>query len=178
MAEAELTAASTANIVDGFSQRFNALMDRAGIPTRNRLTVGSRRFGVVLNTFKSWCSLDRIPGTHADLVSVVENVLKDIPGRFNTKSVVAWLLAGDAVPNPFERDAGELALVEMGLQIAQLAQASGIEFQSLPRDVRSLIIRRARERMSELHQDSAPASIDDATAAMIVGMLETAQAMR
>ena len=177
MAEADTSIASTANMVDGFSERFNSLMNRAGVPERNRLSVGSRRFNVVLNTFKSWCTLNRIPGSHADLVSVVENLLKDIPGRYNTKAVVAWLLAGDAVPHPFERDAGELALVEMGLQIAQLAQVSGIDFQSLPRDVRSLIIRRARERLADQKQSSAGVTLDSATSAMVVGMLETARAM-
>lgn len=177
MADAEASTVATGNIVDGFSMRFNTLMDRAGVPAKKRLSIGGRRFGVVANTFKSWCDLDRIPGSHADLLNVVENLLKDIPGRYNTKAVVAWLLAGDAVPHPFERDATELALVEMGLQIAQLAQASGIDFQSLPRDVRSLIIRRAREQLANQQQGSAGVTLDSATSAMVVGMLETARAM-
>ena len=177
MAEVELSPASTANVVSGFSERFNVLMDRAGIPKRNRLSIGSKRFKVALNTFKSWCAQDRIPGTHADRVAVVEDLLKDIPGRHNTMAVVAWLLAGPAVPNPFERDVGELALVDLGLQISRLAQEAGIDFHKLPREVRSLIIRRTRERLAEINPDPSVTSLDNATAAMVVGMLETARAM-
>jgi len=177
MAEAELSPASTANVVSGFSERFNVLMDRAGIPKRNRLSIGSKRFKVALNTFKSWCLHDRIPGTHADRVAVVEDLLNDIPGRHNTMAVVAWLLAGSAVPNPFERDVGELALVDLGLQISRLAQEAGIDFQNLPREVRSLVIRRTRERLAEINKDPSFTSLDSATSAMVVGMLETARAM-
>jgi hypothetical protein len=177
MAEAELSPASTANVVSGFSERFNVLMDRAGVSKPNRLSIGSKRFKVALNTFKSWCLQDRIPQTHADRVAVVEDLLKDIPGRYDTMAVVAWLLAGSAVPNPFERDVGELALVDLGLQIAQLAHKAGVDFQGLPREVRSLIIRRTRERLAEINPDPSVTSLDDATAAMVVGMLETARAM-
>lgn len=178
MAESELSLAPNPNVVEGFSARFNLLMDRAGIPKRNRLTIGSKRFGVVLNTFKSWCNFDRLPGTHADLMSVVGNLLKDIPGRHNAKAVVAWLIAGEAVPNPFEDDAGALALVELGLQIAKLAQSKKLDFQNLPRDVRYLIIRHARDRLSENNPDTEVTALDSATEAMVVGMLETARAMR
>lgn len=178
MAESELSLASNPNEVDGFSERFNLLLDRAGIPKRNRLTTGAKRFNVVLNTFKSWCNQNRIPGTHADLVRVVDNLLKDVPGRYNTKAVVAWLLAGDAVPNPFASDGGELALIELYLQIARLAKAEGIDFQSLPGDVRSLILRRSRERLSEVNPDTRATALDSATSAMVVGMLQTARAMR
>lgn len=177
MVEAELSPASTANVVSGFSERFNVLMDRAGVPKPNRLSIGSKRFKVALNTFKSWCLQDRIPQTHADRVAVVEDLLKDIPGRYDAMAVVAWLLAGSAVPNPFERDLGELALVDLGLQIAQLAHKAGVDFQGLPREVRSLIIRRTRERLAEINPDPSVTSLDDATAAMVVGMLETARAM-
>lgn len=176
MAENEFGLAPNANVVEGYSNRFNLLMDRAGVPKQNRLTIGSKRFGVVVNTFKSWCNSDRPPGTYADQLSVVENLLKDIPGTYNAKAVNAWLIAGEAVPNPLEEDAGALTLVELGLRIAQLAQAKKLDFQSLPRDVRFLIIRRARDRLSESAPTEDTHTLDRATEAMVVGMLETAHA--
>ena len=104
----------SANVVEGFSARFNLLLDRAGIPKQYRVSRGAERCHVAHNTFKGWCFDDRLPGTHPALVEHVEVLLKDVPGRHNAKAVAAWLLAGDAVPNPFGAvDTDALPLVEL-----------------------------------------------------------------
>lgn len=177
MTDSEARSSSSANVAEGFSQRFNILMDRARLPKQNRITVGAKRFDVALNTFKSWCTADKLPGTHSLLVEVVNDFLKDIPGRHNPRAVVAWLIAGDAVPHPFE-EGDELALVELYLQISKVAKAEGIDFESLPRKVRNLVIRRARDSLpSNTGGADREPVLDDATLSMVVGMLETARTM-
>lgn len=175
----EVKQSSTGNVVAGFSGRFNLLLDRAGFPTQNRTSVGARRFNVVHNTFKAWCVADRIPGTHSLLIGIVEALLQDVSGRHNPKAVVAWLLAGNAVPHPFGGDDTDaLAFVELHLQILQVAKREGIDFDQLPREVRNLILKRVR---ATLPREAASAheglQLDSATRSMLVGMLETARTM-
>ena len=175
MVEPEVKPSSSGNVVEGFSERLNFLMDRSRFPRENRVSVGARRFSVVHNTFKAWCASDRIPGTHSALIGLVEELLKDVPSRYNPRAVAAWLLAGDAVPNPFGDDTDALASVELYLEISEVAQREGIDFDKLPRDVRNLILRRVQET---LHPDAAHSGgglkLDNTTLLSIVlGMLET-----
>lgn len=177
MVESDVKAA-TGNVVHGFSKRFNLLLDRAGFPKQNRTSLGAKRFDVVHNTFKAWCVADRIPGTHALLVAVVEELLKEVSGRKNPRAVVAWLLAGDAVPNPFGDDTDALAFVELYLQILQIAKREGVDFDKLPREVRNLILRRVRSTLPPNAADTDEGlRLDDAKIAMVIGMLETARTM-
>lgn len=180
MADSEVRTPAAANVVEGFSQRFNVLMDLAGVPSQNRVTVGARRFRVVHNTFKAWCMADRIPGTHAALLELVEELLKDVPGRHNPKAVVAWLLAGDAVPNPFGDDTDALALVELYLQISKVAQQKGIDLNGLPRETRNLILKHVSKHLAgNLRRTGTEEGLhlDDAARSMVIAMLETAHSM-
>lgn len=169
---------STGNVVQGFSERFNLLMDRAGFPKTNRTSEGARRFNVVHNTFKAWCVSDKIPGTHALLIEIVEALLLEVAGRHNPKAVVAWLLAGDAVPNPFGDDIDAVAFVDLYLQISQIAKREGINFDKLPREVRNLILMRVRTMLpTNMRNATEGVKLDKAALSMVVGMLETAHKM-
>ncbi len=132
MTELESRSSSTANVVEGFSSRFNVLLDRAGLPKTNRAAAVAKRFSVVLNTAKHWCASDRIPQSHADLARIVDNLLKDVPIRADSKAVIAWLIAGDAVPHPFGDDGDALRVVELYLEIAEFAKQQGIDFNKMP----------------------------------------------
>ena len=177
MAEVE-SRSSNANVVDGFSKRFNYLLDRARFPKKNRMTLGAQRFDVVPNTFGSWMKDDRIPGKHSTLLDVTKDLLSDIPGRYNTKAVAAWLLAGDAVPNPFEGDSSDtLALVDLYLQVSEIAKREGIDFNKLPRDVRNLILKRVRASLPP-QLDEQGVKLDRNALALVTGMLETAKTMK
>jgi len=172
---------SSANVVDGFSRRFNALLDRAGIPQQNRVSHGARRLGVVHNTFKSWCVADRLPGSHSSLIQVVEELLKDTPGRHNPKAVVAWLLAGDAVPNPFGDDTDALAFVELYLQIAEIARREKIPFEKFPREVRNRILKHLVRHLraeGSANKVGDGWQLDDATVRMVVTILDAASVPR
>ena len=94
MGESLVKPSAAGNVVEGFSQRFNVLLDRARFPKQNRITIGAKRFDVVPNTFKAWCTADKIPGAHTDLVRIVDELLREVPGRYNSRAVVAWLLWG------------------------------------------------------------------------------------
>lgn len=172
------TKSSSGNVVHGFSKRFNYLMDRAGVAKTNRTSIGARRFDVVHNTFKAWCAADRIPGTHSLLLEIVESLLRDIPGRYNAKAVVAWLLAGDAVPNPLGDDTDALVFVDLYLQISQVAKRAGMEFDKLPREARNVILKRVHATLaSNSAHTTDNVKLDNNVLTMIMGMLETARTM-
>lgn len=169
---------SSGNVVQGFSERFNLLMDRAGFPKANRTSEGARRFKVVHNTFKAWCASDKIPGTHGLLIEIVEALLVEVAGRHNPKAVVAWLLAGDSVPNPFGDDSDALAFVDLYLQISQVAKREGIDFDKLPREVRNLILKRVRSMLpTNKGTATEDVKLDKTALSMVMGMLETARTM-
>jgi hypothetical protein len=172
---------SSANVVEGFSARFNLLLDRAGIPQQNRVSHGARFLNVVHNTFKSWCVQDRIPGSHSSLREIVEKLLESAPGRHNPKAVVAWLLAGDAVPNPFGDDTDALAFVELYLQIADIARREKIAFEKFPREVRNRMLKHVLKHLragSSANKPNDVLQLDDAAVRMVIGMLDTASVPR
>src|SRR5262249_62355661 len=117
----------------------------------------------------------------ATLVETVEELLKEIPNRQNPRAVVAWLLAGDAVPNPFADDADALVFVELYLQIADIARRERIDFDKLPREVRNRILKhvlrhlRGGTRTSKAHE---ALHLDDGTVSMVIGMLDAASVPR
>lgn len=177
MSELESRSSSTANVVEGFSARFNVLLDRAGLPKANRAAAVSKRFLVVLNTAKHWCANDRIPQSHADLARIVDNLLKDVPIRADPKAVIAWLIAGDAVPHPFGDDGDALRVVELYLEIAEFAKQQGIDFNKMPRDVRQVILGTVRTRLGPGNAHDGRPRIDSATREVLAGMLETGRAL-
>ena len=78
-------------------------------------------------------------------VSVAERLLADRPGWRDPLAVVAWLLAGDAVPDPLHdmHDGTDvLARVELYLEIAEAVRLEGIDFAGLPRRVRNGLLNR------------------------------------
>ena len=165
------------NVVEGFSTRFNVLLDRAGVPQTNRPSAVAKRFQVVLNTAKHWCLSDRIPQSYADLTRIVENLLRDIPSRVDARAVIAWLLAGDAVPHPFGDD-DTLKVVELYLEIEEFARRQGVEFGELPRDVRHVILRTVRARLGAGNSGDGRSRIDSTTREVLAGMLETGRALK
>jgi len=169
-------AAAQPNVVDGFSSRFNVLLDRAGVSKSNRPGAVAKRFQVVLNTAKHWCLNDRIPQAHADLTRIVGNLLRDIPTRVDTRAVIAWLLAGDAVPHPFGDD-DTLGVVELYLEIAEFARHQNVELSELPRDVRQVILRTVRARLGASNASDGPRRLDATTREVLAGMLETGRAL-
>ena len=165
------------NVVEGFSTRFNVLLDRAGVPQTNRQSAVAKRFQVVLNTAKHWCLSDRIPQTHSDLTRIVENLLRDIPVRVDARAVIAWLLAGNAVSNPFGDD-DTLGIVELYLEIAEFARHQGLDFSELPRDVRHVIFRTVRTRLGAGIGGDGKPRIDPTTGEVLAGMLDTGRALK
>jgi hypothetical protein len=165
------------NIVEGFSERFNFILDRARWPKQNRMTIGAKRFAVAPNTFKHWMVSNRIPCPHASLVEVAEQISADIPGKYDARAVVGWLLGGDAVPNPFREDnTDNLKTVSAYLEIKEIANNEGINYDALPYDARLRILNKALELCG-----SGVARIeghfDNTTIAVLIGMLQMAQSM-
>lgn len=177
MTELDSRASSTANVVEGFSARFNVLLDRAGLPKAGRAAAVAKRFSIVLNTAKHWCADDRIPQSHADLARIVQNLLKDVPTRADPKAVIAWLIAGDAVPHPFGDDGNALRIVELYLEIAEFSKQRGIDFNRMPRDVRQVILGTVSARVGAGSGHDGKARLDLTTREVLAGMLETGRAL-
>jgi hypothetical protein len=172
---------SVGNLVEGFSARFNLLMDRAAVPKKARMSYGAKRFGVAINTFKSWCVADRIPGAHSDLVGIVDELVKDIPGRPNTRAVVAWLLAGDVVPNPFADETDALAFVELYLQIVDIARREGVTFGKLPRELQNRVLKHVLKYLRTGRDQNVAdtgVQLDSSAVSMVIGMLDAASVSR
>jgi hypothetical protein len=165
------------NIVEGFSDRFNFLLDRARWPKQNRMTIGAKRFAVAPNTFKHWMVSNRLPCPHASLVEIAEQISAEIPGKYDAKAVVCWLLAGDAVPNPFREDnTDNLKTVSAYLEIKEIANNEGINYDALPYKTRLVILNKALEMCGP---GAAPSDshFDATTITVLIGMLQTARSM-
>lgn len=167
--------------VEGFSTRFVSLLDRGGIPKKNRIAHGAKRFGVVHNTFKMWCTADRVPKTYMALLGIVKDILKDMPGAYSDHAVTAWLLAGDDVPNPFEDGANTLKMLEIFLQVVELSKKKGIEFEKLDRKARELILEKTRNAVASsdgtMEQESGEYTLSESTAAMVNSLLDMANTL-
>ncbi|MEM8500683.1 MAG: hypothetical protein AAF542_21900 [Pseudomonadota bacterium] len=119
----------------------------SGMPERKRVAQGARRFNVAHNTFRSWCVDNKLPGRHSLLLDIVEDLLITIPGVDNTKSVVAWLICGDSVPDPFHGGA-ILESIEVFFQVTDRARNKGVAFDELPRDAKEIILRKTQDFIS------------------------------
>lgn len=174
MTDSAVRTPAATNVVEGFSRRLNVLMDLAGFPSQNRVAIGAKRFGVVHNTFRAWSVADRPPGSHATLLELVEELLKDVPGRHNPRAVVAWLLAGDAVPNPFEdQQTSDLAVVELYFAIDDIAKAHRIDFGSFPREIRDGVLSYARAILPASRLNShTPVQLDETTRFKVTELLK------
>lgn len=167
--------------VEGFSQRFTVLLDRSGVPKENRISHCAKRFGVVHNTFKGWCTRDRPPKSYNALYDIVEALLKDIAGEYDDNAVTAWLLAGDSVANPFEDGRATLRTFEIFLQVVELAKKKGIEFDQLDREARALILEKTRNAVvgteGTVAEEGGQLKLSNSTAAMVSSLLEMASTL-
>lgn len=154
----ESSSAVYSSKVEGFSERFNELLDHCGVPTKTRVAKGARRCGVTHNTFKGWCTTDKPPKTYAVLLSTVTDLLQDANLKHNPHAVTAWLMAGKSVPNPFDDGQNTLRLVEIFLEVASLAKKKGIAFDSLNVEARKIILEKARTAIMATDQ---PTKISD-----------------
>lgn len=167
----------TPNVVDGFSRRFSVLLDQAGLPKANRASIVARRFDVALNTAKNWCAADRIPQSHSDLVRIVEDLLQDVATKVDSRAVIGWLIAGDAVPHPFGDDGDSLRIVELYLEIGEYAKRQGQDFNKLPRNVRRMILGRMRVLSSSTAPGDGQPLLSGSALDVLAGMLATAKEM-
>jgi hypothetical protein len=103
-------------------------------------------------------------------------LLRDIPTRVDSRAVIAWLVAGDAVPHPFGDD-DTLGVVELYLEIAEFARRQNVEFSELPRDVRQVILRTVRARLGVSNTSDSQPRLDAITCEVLAGMLETGRAL-
>lgn len=170
------------NAVEGFSDRFNELLDHSGIPKKNRVAYCAKRFGVVHNTFKGWCTADKTPKTYMALLSVVNELLKETAGVYNGHAVTAWLLAGDAVPSPFDDGGGDtLKTVEIFLQVVNLAKKKGIEFDKLDREARELILEKTRKAVASgdgaVIAEDGRFKLNEVTTVMVSSLLDMAKTL-
>jgi len=115
-------------------------------------------------------------------LTLVERLLKEIPARhLNPKAVVAWLLAGDAVPNPLPVKSDSLASARLYLQIVEIARWRGTDFNALPREVRDQIIRHLwRHLCKDANNNNAgeELELDPAAMELVAGMLDAAMVAR
>lgn len=119
-------------IVDGFSERFNELLDMAQFPRKARYSRGAEAFGVSVNAFSDWCQKDEPPGHINVLVEVVKILLENIPGDYDPKAVAGWLQAGNVKGiNPFKEYDIEYAVVgDIYLMLTNLADEKNLDLDS------------------------------------------------
>lgn len=169
------------NAVEGFSKRFTSLLDRSGLPQKNRIAHCAKRFGVVHNTFKMWCTADRAPKTYMALLSIVNEILKDTAGNYSDHAVTAWLLAGEDVPNPFEDGANTLKMLEIFLQVVELSKTKGIDFERLDRQARELILQKTQNAATSsdgtVKDESGGIKLSESTTAMVSSLLDMANTL-
>ena len=169
----------TVDQVPGFSDRFTQLLDLANFEQKARYTVGAERFDVAVNTFRKWCIDDRPPRKYGMLHKVVTELLSDAGGDYNPESIVGWLYAGDAVPNPFERKAVDYVLLgELYLLFQQQAQFKSVDFNAIPESSRQTAMDRAMSYLeaNAIGQDASLDSYkdDETLLSLIDSLLELA----
>lgn len=116
--------AEAATVVDGFSSRYNELLDLAGFPEVGRLTKVARYFGVSVSGVRRWCKLDKPPRIRA-LVTNVESVISLSSTKLDSQTIVNWLLYGEDTPIP----SGEVstgAAKQRSTRSAQSAQVNAL----------------------------------------------------
>lgn len=91
-------------LYDGFSHRFNYLLDSAGYPSMNqgRLTEFAEDMEMSVSGARKWIVEDN-PPKKSKLVEVCEKVISEnFSSSLNARRVAAWLEYGDdIVENPF-----------------------------------------------------------------------------
>lgn len=86
--------------VPGFSSRLNYLFDLAGAPRDTRLSWGSAKWGCVANTIGNWIKKDAPPQRFTTLQTVVNDLLDEIPEKYDANQIIGWLYTG--ANSPFE----------------------------------------------------------------------------
>ena len=137
--------------VEGFSQRFTELLDKANFPQKGRFSRGSEQFGVNVNTFALWCQNDQPPRMYSTLLEVITQLLADIPGDYDPQSVAAWLYAGKSVPHPFEEYDVDFTLKgDIYLVLMDKLQARGMKLEpDVARDITFKVYRYVIEQRNK-----------------------------
>ena len=118
--------------VEGFSKRFNELLDMAKFPDKGRFSRGAEMFGVSVTAFSNWCKKD-IPPVHINLlVEIVKILLEDIPGDYDPKAVASWLQAGNVKGiNPFKEYDIDYAVVgDIYLMLTNMVVEKNLDLES------------------------------------------------
>ncbi len=131
-----VTQVKKAKKIEGFSKRFNQLLDAINFPSYGRYTEGAKVIGKTLNVFKEYCTGDTGPRTKEALVDTVKALLR-YRGALATvpaESIAAWLYFGDdIVPNPLTQ--GEKPSAAEIMRLAgicnNLSQTLGFTFTDL-----------------------------------------------
>ena len=85
--------------VEGFSKRFNRLLDLAGFESTGRITKLANFCAVSVSGARRWCKLDRPPRIR-DLNKLVESLVALTPHALDVHEISQWLLYGNG--NPLE----------------------------------------------------------------------------
>jgi hypothetical protein len=84
----------------GFSKRFTEFLNKIEFSHKSRYTKGAKLVGVSINSFRNWCINDICPRNTSDLVKVISK----LDGKkYNSESTAAYIMFGDAVPNPLKK---------------------------------------------------------------------------
>lgn len=117
--------------IDGFSERFVELLDRANFPQKGRYSRGAEKFGVRVNSFADWCQKDDAPHYNM-LVEIVKILLDDLPGAYEPTQIVSWLQSGDTTNiHPFkEYDIDYSVVGDIYLMLTGLAAAKDVNLDA------------------------------------------------
>jgi len=138
----------------GFSDRFNQLLDMADFPKQNegRYTEGAKRFGHKSHlTFRSWCTENKKPRTYEILLEVVISLLSDIQADYDPHSIIAWLYGGDAVKNPFNNTDTDFSLkLDIFLLVTELSdkektELTKLELQNITKKIYGFLVKQRRK---------------------------------
>jgi len=80
-----------ADTVEGFSERFNQLLDLAGFQQTGRITHVAKFFNVSVSGARRWCKLNKPPRIR-DLTTVVETLVAQTEHEIDTVALCNWLL--------------------------------------------------------------------------------------
>ena len=140
-------AKSADRTVEGFSKRFNYILDRAGFPPigAGRAKALADRFGSSKSGAQNWIGKD-LPPKRDTLRVIVSELLAEIQGNYNVNKAVAWMEHGAAVDNPFAcsassslinipMDSKHVLLSRVYISVHKIAKEKGIDIYSMEDDV-------------------------------------------
>lgn len=132
--------------VQGFSDRFNTLLDLAGVVQgHGRFSAVGELLGASISTARAWCTMDRAPRTKEMLNTVVQILMPKLDAKaelITSNEVKAWLIYG--VGDPFqETDVAIDAFTSVMMLLHDISKSKNIVFESLPLPFRSKLVKKA-----------------------------------